>query len=237
MPGRFEVQADEISNLNEQNFVRVCNTLLRHEGRRLGVPQEDILTTLRINDPDGGIDAVTRVHANGIFIRAGETVWQYKVSYPDSIPELEEALRNSAPAQAAFARGAGYTLVVGAGMPANLQESRQRSLQEALRRVKCEGEVVLLVADHVAHWVASVPAALLVLHPELGEYLNVEIVLRDARHSVMFHADDQRDALIATMEQLFVGPDPPSAYLRNRGSCWSWQDSPCPRGAGAAQHR
>jgi hypothetical protein len=55
----FKVRADEIEDLDEKLFVDLCNSLIRHDGRRLGVPPEKLLTTLRITDPDGGIDALT----------------------------------------------------------------------------------------------------------------------------------------------------------------------------------
>jgi hypothetical protein len=214
----FAIRADEVETLHERDFVALSNSLLRHDARRLGIPQEDVLTTLRITDADGGIDALTRgTDRASTYVPGGETVWQFKVSFPDSLPELTKALVRSEPAQAAFRRRAGYTLMVGEGMTASLFDRRMASLSEALRGCGCTGPVRLLNADHVADWASRVPAARLSLRPELAEFVRADLILNDARHAVAFQPDPARDEVIGALSEVLVGPDVISWHARVQG--------------------
>src|SRR6266508_3952092 len=79
----FQVDADEIARLNEHQLVRLVNRLIWHEARRLRLPVEEVRITLRIHDPDGGADAITRAEEEASdWIPAGSTVWQFKKAWP-----------------------------------------------------------------------------------------------------------------------------------------------------------
>jgi hypothetical protein len=214
----FKVRADEIEDLDEKLFVDLCNSLIRHDGRRLGVPPEKLLTTLRITDPDGGIDALTDTGDGSTnYLPTGQQVWQYKITYPSSLPELEADLRKSKPAQNAFAEGAGYILMVGVGMTPSLIKSRHASLVSSLRNVGCKADVRLRSADHVSDWTSHVPGALLSVHPELGEYVRADVILKDQRHAVPFQPDAARGGIIEALRGVLIGHEAISWHARVEG--------------------
>jgi hypothetical protein len=52
-----QIESMEVEQLTQDRLPRIMNLLLRMEAARLHVPPENIETTLRVNDADGGIDA------------------------------------------------------------------------------------------------------------------------------------------------------------------------------------
>jgi hypothetical protein len=59
----FDIEERDIEYLTEPQFVDVLNRLLKAEAQKFGIPVQDVNTTMRLNDPDGGIDAqIGRAH-------------------------------------------------------------------------------------------------------------------------------------------------------------------------------
>ena len=204
----FELHAGAIEALREDDLVRLVNTLIWDEGRRLGVPATAIRVTLRTKDPDGGIDALTDVGArDSRYLRSGEMVWQFKRSWPDRARLRDRDL--AAPgAKEAFERGAGYTLVVGEGMVPRTHLSRLRTLEGLARDEGCRGPVQLLDAEQVARWTSSVPGAHLELVWSLRGYQRADRVLADGRHSTPYEPDQARREAMADITAL-CSPTPP----------------------------
>lgn len=59
MSSIFEIKPEEIKSLRDVEFVDMMNHLLCAEADRVGVPPNNVSTSLRVNDPDGGVDART----------------------------------------------------------------------------------------------------------------------------------------------------------------------------------
>ena len=57
MNSLFEISEKEIARLSEGALVDVLNRLLRAESSRIDLASTNAQTSLRIHDPDGGVDA------------------------------------------------------------------------------------------------------------------------------------------------------------------------------------
>ncbi|HLK61351.1 MAG TPA: hypothetical protein VKU00_32675 [Chthonomonadaceae bacterium] len=79
MNALFEVDATSIVRLNKEGFGDVLNRLIRAEASQQGLSTTQVYTSLRIDDPDGGIDAAVRDCAVvSDWIPIGHSVWQFK---------------------------------------------------------------------------------------------------------------------------------------------------------------
>ena len=122
----FDLTATDIERLANDDFVALVNRLIRVDCHRLGLPPDAARTTLRINDADGGVDALTDAGESGSrFVPPGWTAWQYKQRWEPA--KLQKEIRDGPAVQEAFRQGAGYTLVVARGMtPAAQVDAAQR---------------------------------------------------------------------------------------------------------------
>src|SRR5262249_43374085 len=148
-------------------LVELTNRLLMSEAHQYGIPLSATNVTVRVDDPDGGADALT--NTGGIAtpnLRQGKLVWQCKKRWPRHSTKsgLDKELQKRA-VQAAFEDGAGYSLVVGESKSANTQLDRATRLENEARTAGCRGPVQLLHADQVTAWASGVPAAVLALRP------------------------------------------------------------------------
>src|SRR5579864_3536676 len=99
------------------------NRLIRVEAALLHIPPTNVETSLRINDPDGGIDA--RIQAGTVesrWISSGLSVWQFKAGRTITAASiLEEAQKPGV--RKALADGGTYYLVVSADfIPTKINE-------------------------------------------------------------------------------------------------------------------
>src|SRR5687768_6367000 len=79
----FALTPLEIEALTEDEFVTLLNRLIEDRAIVAGVRIENVRTTLRTNDPDGGIDAaVDTATVDDQFLGQGYSVWQFKKSFP-----------------------------------------------------------------------------------------------------------------------------------------------------------
>ena len=77
----FEVSEKDIEGLTAEPFVDFMNHLLRAEAYRLEIPQQDVHTSLRITEPDGGIDARIEkgASAEGLWFPNIRSIWQFNI--------------------------------------------------------------------------------------------------------------------------------------------------------------
>jgi hypothetical protein len=217
MASPFDVSPKTIAQLNEWDLVRLANRLVWDEGRRLRLSPKDVRITLRINDKDKGIDAVTNTRGlESRHLGRGERIWQFKKSRPASEENLHKELRKKG-VQEGFARGAGYTLVVGQDKPVNSQIDWQETLERLAREEGCRGTVQLMFGSYVAGWASSVPGAVLELQRELPGFQRVDRVLAEERHQVPFEADDPRRDAVHLVADMLLGPTATTTSVRIQG--------------------
>src|SRR2546429_455725 len=105
----FRITPSNIAELTEVGLVALLNHLLWDEGRRLNLPPNALKLSLRIQEPDGGADAITDpLGKTAPHLGDGLMVWQFKqtqrwLTEKQLIEELNKPV-----VQAAFSNGAGY---------------------------------------------------------------------------------------------------------------------------------
>ncbi|MFL5797635.1 MAG: hypothetical protein ACJ77A_06840 [Actinomycetota bacterium] len=217
--GPYEIRPGQVAALTEHDQVALFNLLIRHEARRLSIPPENIHTNLRIHDPDGGVDALTD-GSNHVsrWIPQDEHVWQFKRTFPGSLPALARDIEQSGHAVLdAFKRGAGYTLVSGDEMVPALQHARQGRLRRTLEGMGCTGAVRLFSCAQMSEWCSLVPAAGFSFHPSVREYFPAATVLLEPSHAVIWNPDEAREELRQALATNLLGEDAISWYARIEG--------------------
>ncbi len=213
----FQIQATRVAELPAVQLVEFVNRLIRSEGWRLGVPPDKLKTSLRIYDPDGGIDALTDTGEHeGYYLGRGEVAWQVKASWPGR-SELKKELKKAA-VQAAFARGAGYSLVVGDDKPSDTQRTREEILRQLAADSGSVGQARVLHAGQLAEWASSSPGALFELNPQVREYWRADQFLqREPLHGIQFEPDEPRAASIIAIQGALLDDQPSTYHVRILG--------------------
>lgn len=164
------VTGDDISRLSKEEFPKVMNTLLTVEASIHNVPITDLDLTTRVNDPDGGVDALMR-WPSGVtneFFQAGKTALQYKSG---KLParELRKEFKKRG-VQECLREGGHYIVLVGHDYTPPWTEKLRGELRKLCTSKgfdprKCK----LIVGGHIAAWVSRYPAVIMI--PELGKNL------------------------------------------------------------------
>lgn len=215
-PNVFSVNAGEITALSNDDFILLLNTLVEAAGRGAGVPADCIRTSLRYTVKDGGLDALTDPFSIPVLgLDASERVWQYKQSWP-SMKERQEELRKPK-VQDAFARGAGYVMVVAQDPTPGAQAKRKSTLQSEALSAGCRGPVTVLHATQVATWASSVPSALVAIRPSLSDYWTIARSLDLPRHSgTEWEPDAARLEVIDQASQTLFAASSSTTHVRIR---------------------
>jgi|CXWL01.1.fsa_nt_gi hypothetical protein len=218
MNSPFVVRPREIEQLTDMQLVELCNALIWEDGRRAHIPLDRMKTTARLTDADGGIDAFTdNPGAPGRFVESGSMVWQFKRRWPTP-KRLEEDVMRGTAAREQFAKGAGYTMVVGGGVATNKQIARQEELEAVAQKAGCKANVRLLVADDVARWATGAPGVLFLMRPAVANLVRADFMLASPQHSVPFEGDIQRTATIDAIERTLLGAEPTTQSARIVGA-------------------
>lgn len=208
----FEVSEQEIENLNQYQFADILNRLLKAEAQRYGIPPLSVTTTLRINDPDGGVDARVEPAVNlpdTCRIPEGLSVWQYKAGEigPKDIREIESQKPG---VQAAIQADGWYYFVVGKGYSDVERRNRLAAVNHCYVERGLTPKGRLLTAQDVADWVSAYPAV--AMQPYFGRPVHDELLtfegwqnLAELRVAyVNFEVDDQRQRIINEIGNLIA---------------------------------
>lgn len=199
----FNIQEKEIEFLLEPEFVDVLNKLLKAESQRFGIPVHAVNTTMRLNDPDGGVDARVE-HSISLppnsRIPMGLSVWQYKHG-DSSIKEITKETKKPGVQDAIIAGGA-YCYVTGKGYGDRARRSRENILSKACTDRGLTPNSKLFTAQNVADWVSEYPPVAMLSYfrrPVHDELLTFEqwLGLPELRiDRIGFEADQQRQKII-----------------------------------------
>jgi hypothetical protein len=216
-PNPFQPTFTEIASLTGEELVRLLNLLIAEGGRRSKIPPDRIDTTIRINVPDGGADAIINTgRKRSRWLGRGLTAWQFKRRWPGPA-RLGKEMQKGHAVQDVFRRGGGYALVLGEDLVPTDREKKEEQLRAIAAEAGSRGEVRLFAARQVAPWASEVPAALLELRPALRNFSRADYVLREARHSVNFEPDELREAIIQAIGEALFGDDPVTTHAQIQG--------------------
>lgn len=200
----FIIEEREIAFLTEPEFVEVLNKLLKAEAQKFGVPIQAIDATMRLNDPDGGVDAKIDHNVSlpqDCRIPEGLSVWQYK--HGDSSPQeiRDEGLKPGV--QNAIDQGGSYCYVIGRGYGQTALDDRQNALKEVFLNKGLVPKSKLFAAQKIADWVSEYPSVAMLpyfrrpVHDELMTFDTWAALPYLRIGSVTFEADQQRNTIIS----------------------------------------
>jgi hypothetical protein len=205
-----QVDEQDIERLNQLQFADILNRLLKAEAQRYGIHPLDVKTTLRINDPDGGVDA--RVEHSGNLpsvcrIPQGLSVWQYKAGKigPTVIRKKESRKRG---VQDAIQAGGSYCFVVGKAYTDKPRKDRESAVNSCYVEKGLAPKGRFLTAQNVADWVSDHLSV--AMHPYFGRPVSDQLLIFQDWNNlaelnvsrVGFEADDQRKAIIEELGQV-----------------------------------
>lgn len=204
----YQITANDISRLSQEEFVDFLNRLLQAEGSRLGISPTDIQTSLRINDPDGGVDAlVMNAPDKSSWIPSGNSAWQFKKS--DIAPKDIKTEEFPKPGVQKIVRtGGSYCLVIGEDLTPIKANNRNEALQECFTEAHLLPNRRLYTAAHLAQWASEYPAIALLpyfMRPAYADFMRWETWARQARFQTPFENDQQRDTIITAAREYLHG--------------------------------
>lgn len=197
----FGLSEAEIARLPEQALVDVLNRLLRAEGSRIDLLPLNLQTSLRIHDPDGGVDACVRNDASGSrWIPEGLSIWQFKSSKDHEPAKLKKEFRKPR-VQESLKQGGRYCIVIGEDL-SHLMFKRRRDALDAccgsanIPTERCQ----IFTAAHVAEWASEHPAIWFLPYfprPASGDWMRWERWGMQDRFQQPFKPDQARQDIMA----------------------------------------
>lgn len=199
----LQVSEQEIESLDEHQFTDIMNRLLKAEAQRYGIPPLAVKTTLRVHDPDGGIDARVE-HSVSVpaqcRIPEGVSVWQYKAGQAGPAAIKQESEKPGV--QEAIKAGGYYYFAIGQGCGDKARKKRETAVNDCFVQEGLEPKGELLTAQDIADWVSDHPPV--AMHPYFGRPIDDRLYtfegwsrLPQLRVGYLsFEADEEREAII-----------------------------------------
>jgi hypothetical protein len=175
-----------------ERFAQFVDQLIRAEALTGGLSQSEVLTQLRVNIGDGGVDSQVRKaipkDVSGWF--SVPTCWQYKAveakdindkKYKKKKNQLQEAIHEPY-VEELIGRGFGYRFCVLGDLTAKKVEEWEAMLGEEARRI-CSDAAAACVVDgsQLLAWAARFPAVVASLTGSTLEILNWDAWTKDCR--------------------------------------------------------
>lgn len=160
-------------------FTALVDDIIRAHANLYGVPIDKILTNVRTNKQDGGVDTEVRAEVHGApgDLMDVPTCWQYKAKQSGDISdkELQEEIHKPY-SKELISKGYGYRLCVCDDFPAQKIEDWEILLTTEARKINQQAPAArVLNASHIAGWVGQF-RALVIKHFKhyLGQFHNIE---------------------------------------------------------------
>lgn len=200
----FEIRVEEIERLDNVRFVEFINRLLQTEGFAAGISQNNIETSVRQYEPDGGIDARVTGASGSEWIPDGLSVWQFKST--DLEPhEIQNEFQKPGVLDAIRAGGT-YCLVLGKSLTPVKQRNRKEELYRLFAAAGIEPpRCRLYPADKVAYWASQHPSFALWFGHPIGALTTWEKWAKDPRFQLLFYPDEQRRQIMEDCRRYLRG--------------------------------
>lgn len=192
----FEVTAEEIDSLDERRFQELVNRLVEIEVSQEGLSVDVLVSSDRIHDRDGGIDARIRAprFEGNEFLPASSSIWQAKAgksAWPDYDAELGKRRVREA-VQSGFT----YVVVLGRQVNDEQYDAQKDRLTSALQKFTPDPSFTIRSASQIARWVTKYPAVWHLLGRPPSSFWGVDTFLRQQElHSVEYCWSDSTESL------------------------------------------
>ena len=214
----FSVDRKDIEMLNEHELTELMNRLIRAELAALGQPQQRAELSVKIHEPDGGVDArltdIAIPQGVSTWIPPGLSVWQYKKGYSgpaEAVREFEKA-----GVQEALNKGGAYRFVIAEEASIRRKNNFSDNLHSQCRHPGVPADCLLLGASDIAAWAEQHPAILWHLGKIPGGLMSHEHWSQDRRHAMDYHEDACRLSACQAINS-FLGEKRHHVHLRVEG--------------------
>ncbi len=159
MPHLFDVDPSQVARLDPYQFPLLINRLLGLEAEKLNIPPQQVDTTIKTTEPDGGIDA--RIYGNASatkWLPAGVSVWQFKSGQDHQRNNLLTEM-NKKLIRETLTTGGTYVVVVAESLTSPKLANRRAALALGCQRLGVSAaKAYILWADKVAEWATEHPS-------------------------------------------------------------------------------
>lgn len=208
----FEVTKEDIERLDEHSLTNLMQKLLRAELSKLGLKQSELIISLDIHDPDGGLDGYIgcEIPEDHPWLPSGRSGWQFKAVRDFSATDAGKEVINKAETdikpriKKLLERGEAYILVVG-GKDYNPQqlEDREKKLREVFKDKDFpDSRVKVNSSSQIAEWVNQSPSVVAHLRQDRANFKDIEEwkkSLRVIKEPKEFVPDAKREEMIQSI--------------------------------------
>jgi len=195
----FDIDPSEIENENPFRFAELMNKCLEVEADQIGVPLNDLQTTLKITEPDGGVDArIKNAPSGSSWLPTGQSVWQYK-SGGIRPQEIEDEF-DKAGVQGAVKSGGTWCIALGRDYGHTARTSRENAVASCFAKLQAPPTYRLLTASDIARWASRHLALLLWFRRPMGDIMTFERWSLLGLHQTPYHRTDTRNGIIADIQ-------------------------------------
>lgn len=210
----FDVDETDVARMDAIGFVNFVNHLLRAEGSRVGIPPVNIHTSLRVNTPDGGVDACVEDNVQqSDWIPLGTSVWQFKSGKDHEQAKIRKEFQKPG-VQEVLKAGGSYCIVVCDDLGNTQLRDRKKVLEDCCRGAGFSTDRArIYAADKIADWTKRHPAMRLLLGgPSLGDLFRWETWNALPQFGQPFAADPQRQDILNTIRRGIEEPSGPLIF-------------------------
>lgn len=158
-----------------QTFTDCVDSLARADAAVLGIPVDDVVTNIRNNIPDGGVDTLVKRAMPGALGLEQPSVWQYKATGYSSVSANDIVLEmNKDEARARIVAGDVYCLCICDDAPSVWKEERRALMLSTARSINPAAPVPrLFCAGELADWANRFPGVVVrFFRPQLEPVLH-----------------------------------------------------------------
>lgn len=200
----FEIKPNEIELLDSDQLVDLMNHLLCAESDKIGISPDNVNITIRIDVPDGGVDART-INSEEIesrWIPLGLSIWQFKSG--DIFPNEIDQEFNKPGVQEVIRQGGSYCFVAGKDYVDRQRIDREQKLKQCFQDNNLTPKYKFLTASDIARWASEHPAIALLPHfrRPIGELMRFEIWASQQVHQIPFQYDEQIAQYITNIKEV-----------------------------------
>jgi len=208
----LQIKAKEIENLGKEIFVQIMNLLLRSEASHFFFPRTKLNLSLRIDDPDAGVDArVIDWPYDGGCIPKGLSVWQYKTGKVDNSDVKTECLKLGV--LKALRNGGAYCFCMARDYVSKDIEDRRKTIIETLSaeglKIKLEKKIIIFNGSTISDWASNHPIVIRFLGHPIGSLITHEEWSNNKLHQYPYRVDSIRDKITNEIRKQIESPHGP----------------------------
>jgi len=213
----FEIDKEDIESLTPIPLTKLMKKLLRAEVAKLKLKQSEVVVSLDITDPDGGLDGYIgcEIPADHPWLPSGKSGWQFKAveGFPRSRIEAEILKKDKTDIKPRIKKllgeGGTYVLVIGgkdySADELEKKEAETRNIFE--NRGYLGGKVKIFSSGQIADWVTSLPSVVAHLKPDRANFKDIDgwnKTTISTRYPRDFVWDAERERIINSIRDAIV---------------------------------